>query len=126
MTEGRESGTAPGAAVFGLDELRHRRGELNDLYLEFLRCPAMTVGLYVLEAGGTDPQEPHREDEIYYVVGGHAILRVEDRDYAVTPGSVAFVPKELAHRFHSVTERLEVLVVFAPAETAPYRPSEPS
>ncbi len=126
MTEGREAGTTPGAAVFGLEELRDRRKQLNDLYLEFLRCPAMTVGLYVLEAGGTDPQEPHREDEIYYIVGGHAILRVQDRDYAVGPGAVAFVPKHLAHRFHSVTERLEVVVVFAPAETTPYRPGEPS
>ena len=27
-------------------------------------------GLYVLPAGGTDPQRPHNEDEMYYVVRG--------------------------------------------------------
>ncbi len=34
------------------------------LYHEFLRVPAMSGGLYVLPAGGADPQAPHGEDEV--------------------------------------------------------------
>jgi mannose-6-phosphate isomerase-like protein (cupin superfamily) len=43
-------------------------------YLEFLRIPAMSAGLYVLAAGEKDPQSPHREDEMYYVVRGRSQL----------------------------------------------------
>ena len=96
-------------------EVQHRTGEL---YLEFLRRDSMSCGLYVLEAGATDPQGPHQEDEVYLVLRGRARLRAADRDDPVGPGSVAFVARRVPHRFHDVTERLSVLVFFAPAESA--------
>ena len=40
------------------------------LYHEFLRVPDLSAGLYVLEAGASDPQSPHTEDELYYVISG--------------------------------------------------------
>ena len=95
-------------------EVQHRTGEL---YLEFLRRDSMSCGLYVLEAGATDPQEPHQEDEVYLVLSGRARLRAGDRDEPVGPGSVAFVARNVPHRFHDITERLSVLVFFAPAES---------
>jgi mannose-6-phosphate isomerase-like protein (cupin superfamily) len=96
------------------DELERRTG---DLYLEFLRRDSMSCGLYVLEAGATDPQEPHQQDEVYLVLRGRARLRAGDRDDPVGPGSVAFVARNVPHRFHDITERLSVLVFFAPAES---------
>ena len=42
------------------------------LYHEFLRVPALSAGLYVLDAGAVDPQPPHTEDEIYHVLAGRA------------------------------------------------------
>ena len=48
-----------------IDEAHRRNGEL---YHEFLRSNRSSLGLYVLEAQATDPQVPHTEDEIYYVV----------------------------------------------------------
>ena len=97
------------------DEVEHRTGEL---YLEFLRRDSMSCGLYVLEPGADDPQEPHQEDEVYVVVAGRARLEVAGRDYPVAPGSVLFVARTVPHRFRDVSERLSVLVFFAPAETA--------
>ena len=96
-------------------EVQHRTGEL---YLEFLRRDSMSCGLYVLEAGADDPQEPHQEDEVYVVLEGRARLMVAGRDHPVGPGSVLFVARTVAHRFHHITERLSVLVFFAPAESA--------
>src|ERR1035437_4407849 len=55
---------------FHIDDLTRQRAGKNKLYLEFLRVPAMSAGVYVLPKGGTDPQKPHREDEMYYVVRG--------------------------------------------------------
>jgi mannose-6-phosphate isomerase-like protein (cupin superfamily) len=96
-------------------ELQGRSGEL---YLEFLRRDSMSCGLYVLEPGADDPQQPHQEDEVYVVLGGRARLTVDGRDHPVGPGSVLFVARTVPHRFSDVTERLSVLVFFAPAESA--------
>ena len=92
---------------------RKRRGES---YYEFFRDTSLSLGIYRLSAGGSDPQQPHTEDEVYYIVQGSGRIRVGDRDRAVTPGSVVFVEAGAQHRFHSIEEDLEILVVFAPSE----------
>jgi len=101
---------------FQLDDLARQRAAKGILYLEFLRIPAMSAGLYVLTKDGTDPQKPHREDEMYYVVRGRARMKIKDEDAEVKTGSVIFVEAEADHRFYDIQEELEVLVFFAPAE----------
>lgn len=101
---------------FQIDDLSHQRSDLNKLYLEFLRVPAMSAGVYVLAKGATDPQKPHHEDELYYVVRGRARIKIEGEHSDVRAGSVIFVEAEREHRFYDIEEELEVLVLFAPAE----------
>jgi mannose-6-phosphate isomerase-like protein (cupin superfamily) len=100
-----------------LPEVHQQQAQSGKSYREFLRVPAMSAGLYVLPAGGTDPQNPHHEDEIYYVVRGRARFKAGIEDQEVSAGSVIFVAAEVEHRFHDIKEELAVLVVFAPAET---------
>jgi mannose-6-phosphate isomerase-like protein (cupin superfamily) len=88
----------------------------EDPYLEFLRAPSLSVGLYVLPAGASDPQQPHTEDEVYHVVSGRGHIRVGVEDQAVGAGTVVFVEAGADHRFHDIEEDLTVLVFFAPAE----------
>ena len=90
----------------------HRRN--GELYHEFLRAKRLSVGLYVLEAGATDPQVPHTEDEVYYIVSGSAMIEVAGEHRPVSAGSVIYVDEQVDHRFHSITEDLSVIVVFAP------------
>jgi mannose-6-phosphate isomerase-like protein (cupin superfamily) len=104
------------AHFFHIEDLSRQRAEKNRLYREFLRVPAMSAGIYVLPKGGTDPQKPHREDEMYYVVRGRARMQIGSDHAEVFAGSVIFVEAELAHRFCDIQEELEVLVFFAPAE----------
>ena len=101
---------------FHIDDLTRQRTGKSKLYLEFLRVPAMSAGVYVLAKGSTDPQKPHREDEMYYVVRGRARMQIGSDHSEVRAGSVIFVEAELEHRFYEVQEELEVLVFFAPAE----------
>jgi mannose-6-phosphate isomerase-like protein (cupin superfamily) len=101
---------------FHIDDLIRERANKGDRYLEFLRVPAMSAGVYVLPAGGTDPQRPHGEDEMYYVVRGRARMKIGSEDAEVSAGSVIFVEAETEHRFYDIQEELEVLVFFAPAE----------
>jgi mannose-6-phosphate isomerase-like protein (cupin superfamily) len=97
-------------------QLLQQRRSSGKLYLEFLREPSMSLGMYSLPAGGTDLQKPHSKDEVYYVINGRATIRVAEEDRLVQPGSIIFVAANVPHRFHSITEDLEVLVFFAPAE----------
>jgi len=85
-------------------------------YLEFLRVPSLSAGVYALAAGATDPQTPHLEDEVYYVVRGRGKLRRGTEELPALPGDVLYVPAGEPHRFHSIEEELVLLVVFAPAE----------
>ena len=101
---------------FHLDDSSRERAAKGKRYLEFLRVPAMSAGVYSLPKGGTDPQKPHREDEMYYVVRGRARMKIGSEDAEVRAGSVIFVEAETEHRFYDIQEELEVLVFFAPAE----------
>lgn len=102
--------------LFTLSNLTAAREQSGELYHEFLHVPAMSAGVYQLAAGSVDPQEPHTEDELYYVMQGRARIQVGTEDMAVEPGSLVFVAANVEHRFHSITEDLTVLVFFAPAE----------
>ena len=101
---------------FHLDDLARDRVAQGKRYLEFLRVPAMSAGVYVLAEGASDPQKPHHEDELYYVVRGRARMQVGSDHAEVLAGSVIFVEAEREHRFYEIKEELEVLVFFAPAE----------
>jgi mannose-6-phosphate isomerase-like protein (cupin superfamily) len=102
--------------AFELAERLKARADAGKLYHEFVRTHDLSVGLYVLAVGATDPQGPHTEDEVYYVVSGRGQIRVEDEDRPVTAGSVVFVGADVEHRFHDIEEELVILVVFGPAE----------
>jgi quercetin dioxygenase-like cupin family protein len=105
-------------AWFGnVAEIDQQRMQSGKLYREFLRVPAMSAGLYVLSPGATDPQRPHHEDEMYYVVRGKARFKAGNEDREISAGSVLFVAAEVEHRFYDIVEELAVLVFFAPAES---------
>ncbi len=102
--------------AFRLDELEAERLANDGAYLQFLRERNMSVGLYALDAGQSDPQQPHRQDEVYFVVSGRASITVGEETTTVARGSVVYVPAGVAHKFHHITEDLKVLVVFSPPE----------
>ena len=100
--------------AFELSEVLATRRHGGEPYLQFLNAGSLSVGLYVLPAGGEDRQRPHAEDEVYYVVAGRATLRVGDEGRPVAPGSIVFVGRDVPHRFHAIAEELTLLVFFAP------------
>jgi mannose-6-phosphate isomerase-like protein (cupin superfamily) len=103
--------------VFRLDELDAERAANEGAYLQFLRERNMSVGLYALDAGTVDPQQPHGQDEVYFVVSGRASITVGVETTQVARGSVVYVPAGVTHKFHHISEDLRVLVVFSPPES---------
>lgn len=102
--------------VFTLPELLARQAASGDPWLDVLRVPDLSVGLYVLPAGGTDHQQPHTEDEVYVVLAGRSRFSAGDEVRDVGPGDTIFVAAGAPHRFHEITETLRLVVVFGPAE----------
>lgn len=64
-----------------------------------------------------DRQQPHAEDEIYVVLRGCSRFSAGADVRVAVPGDVIYVPAGVDHRFHDITEDLELIVVFAPPET---------
>ncbi len=87
--------------------------EAAEVYREFLRVPALEALGYKHGVELRVPQQPHTEDEVYFVVSGSGAIEIEGEDHAVTNGSVVYVPAGVKHHFHGVSETLHVLVVFA-------------
>jgi quercetin dioxygenase-like cupin family protein len=104
--------------AFEISEILEQHQAAGKLYLEFLRVPSLSLGLYILPAGGRDPQHPHAEDEIYYVLGGRSSMVVGEEHRQIQTGSIIFVAAGVEHRFYDITEELRLLVFFAPAESA--------
>jgi quercetin dioxygenase-like cupin family protein len=102
--------------IFDLGSIAAENTKNNRVWLEFLRVQSLSIGLYRLAAGQVDRQQPHTEDEVYYVVSGKASFRTGEETQAVAPGSLIFVERSVEHRFYDITEDLTVLVFFAPPE----------
>jgi mannose-6-phosphate isomerase-like protein (cupin superfamily) len=103
---------------FQLHELENRVTEERAPYLEFLRVPSMSLGIYRIAAGKTDLQSPHKQDEVYYVLSGKAKLEVTGKRVDAVPGAILYVEANAPHMFVEIEEDLEALVFFAPAESS--------
>jgi mannose-6-phosphate isomerase-like protein (cupin superfamily) len=117
----RNYGTDPGwlwegdtVDAFEYDDIVRDRAGSGKPYLQFINKTTMSLGLYALPAGGVDPQSPHAEDEIYYVVSGRGTIEVAGERRSVQPGSIIYVARDVEHRFLDITEDLSILVFFAP------------
>ena len=108
------------ADVFVLGDLVTALAADRHDFAEFFRAPAGTLSLTVARwpAGSVDDQQPHAQDEVYYVAAGRATLTIGDEVVAVMPGSIAFVAAAVEHRFGAISEDLEVLVFWSPARRA--------
>ncbi len=107
---------APGSASawkdFDLASLVERAERQGTPYLEFLRVPQLSCGIYQLNKGATDTQSAHDEDEVYFVLKGSATLSIDGEEKPLGPGSILYVPADTPHEFKRIDEDLSLLVFF--------------
>ncbi len=99
--------------VFDLQDIEGKLTGRAAEYLEFLKVPALSCGLYFLAAGSTDMQAPHDEDEVYFVLRGRARMRLGEEERDVGPGSLLYVSATTEHSFFEIEEDMTLLVMFA-------------
>ena len=94
-------------ALSGLDQLPGPDGERS---IELFRHGTLAVELYAPRV--TDPQHPHKRDEIYVVVSGTGKFRRENVEFSFGPGDVLFVPAGKEHRFIDFSDDFATWVFF--------------
>jgi len=99
--------------AFEIEQLHKQLAETGRLYLSFLNRSTLSTGLYELKAGMNDPQKPHDEDEVYYILSGKSKFTAGGETVDIQEGSVLFVAAFEEHKFHDIEEDLKVLVFFS-------------
>lgn len=79
-------------------------------FTEAFRHGTMSLELYAPR--GTDPQQPHRQDELYVIVSGQGEFRRGDETVRFGPGDVLFVPAGVPHRFEQFSDDFQTWVIF--------------
>ena len=95
-----------------LESTKRRLEESGGGYEIVHESPGLEIGVYVLVAPEPDRQQPHADDEVYFVLEGRGVLTVEGEEVELSEGKAAFVPAGADHRFTGY-EGLSALVVFA-------------
>jgi mannose-6-phosphate isomerase-like protein (cupin superfamily) len=98
--------------AFDLARLVEKCESRGTPYLEFLRVPQLSCGIYTLSAGAKDTQSTHDEDEVYVVLRGRAELVVDGEVTALTKGSIVYVPADVPHEFVEIEDEISLLVLF--------------
>lgn len=102
--------------VYDLEAILKEMHGSDSWFSTFLSKRTMDAGILRLKPGEKDPQGPHANDELYFVINGHGLIRIGETDHQVKPGSVVFVPARKQHHFHGNKDELQVLYVFAGAD----------
>jgi len=101
--------------IFTLDELTRGIEGSEARFVEFLRTSALSCAVYRLPAGAQDMQAPHLEDELYFVGGGCAKLRVAGQEREVRAGNILYVRATSEHTFFNITQDLTLVAIFGPS-----------
>lgn len=71
-----------------------------------------TMSVEVFAPKGADLQQPHAQDELYFVQRGTAQLIINDQCFEAAAGDAFFVAAGVAHRFENFTDDFVTWVVF--------------
>lgn len=85
-------------------------GSDESRYIEPFVKDMTSLGMYA--PVGQDNQQPHTQDELYFVVSGSGIFVHDGERTAFGPGDALFVAARTHHRFEQFTDDFATWVVF--------------
>jgi mannose-6-phosphate isomerase-like protein (cupin superfamily) len=95
------------ARIPGAPSTQWPKGQRYALGFEY---GSMSLGFYA--PVGSDPQGPHKRDEIYIVHSGKTTLVTVDARTSLAAGDAVFVPAGATHRFEDFSADFSTWVVF--------------
>lgn len=82
----------------------------GERYAEGFDRGTMSLGFYA--PVGSDPQKPHKRDEIYIVATGTSKFVMGDRTMSLAAGDAVVVPAGVVHRFEGFSPDFGAWVIF--------------
>jgi mannose-6-phosphate isomerase-like protein (cupin superfamily) len=90
---------------------------LNDLetqggyFIDVVSRRGIQAGIMRLHDGEDDTQGPHSVDEVYYVIKGSGLIKINGEDHSIKQGTSIFVPAKTEHKFHGNRQDLVIFYV---------------
>ena len=90
-----------------LEQLDRAHGQL---FAKVMEHGTMSVEIY--RPVKTDPQTPHKQDELYVVISGSGVFLNGEERTTFKQGDVLFVKAGVKHRFENFTDDFMTWVIF--------------
>lgn len=93
-----------------IESLKRLPAPDGERFISLFERGTLKIELYAPRA--TDPQQPHRQDEVYVVAEGLGEFVVEGKRESFRRGDVLFAPAGAVHRFENFSDDFAVWVLF--------------
>jgi mannose-6-phosphate isomerase-like protein (cupin superfamily) len=95
---------------FLIEEAMKQIPDGDSRFAEIFRHGSLRLEIYAPRS--RDPQQPHKQDEIYFVVKGEGIFVNGETRQPFGPGDVMFAAAGEVHRFEDFTDDFYTWVIF--------------
>jgi quercetin dioxygenase-like cupin family protein len=76
----------------------------------------LMIGRFDVAKGEAPPYHKHlREDEVFLLIKGTALVWVDDQEMELSEGGIVFLPKNIPHAYRITSERADLLMINTPA-----------
>ena len=76
----------------------------------------LMIGRFDVAEGEAPPYHKHtREDEIFLLIKGTALVWCDDREYELSEGGIVFLPKQIPHGYRITSKTADLLMINTPA-----------
>jgi quercetin dioxygenase-like cupin family protein len=76
----------------------------------------LMMGRFDVSKGEAPPYHKHtREDEVFMLIKGTALVWYDDQEYEVAEGGVMFLPKGVPHAYRITSDKADLLMINTPA-----------
>jgi quercetin dioxygenase-like cupin family protein len=75
----------------------------------------LTVGRFTVAKGEAPPYHVHtREDEVFMLIKGHALIWSDDQEMELSEGGIVFLPKNVPHGYRITSDTADLLMICTP------------
>jgi quercetin dioxygenase-like cupin family protein len=76
----------------------------------------LTVGRFVVAKGEAPPYHMHtREDEMFMLIRGTALVWSDDQEYELSEGGIVFLPRNVPHGYRITSDTADLLMICTPS-----------
>lgn len=76
----------------------------------------LMIGRFDVAEGEAPPYHTHtREDEVFLLLKGAALVWCDDEEYELSEGGIVYLPKQVPHGYRIISKKADLLMINTPA-----------